>query len=707
MRQSVFKLRPIIIGLVAFSFLFLGSISGYAQSSKASMQTQIANCFPTQLGMAITPAGVQSCLDAMINSYQQYASVNAQVGTSYVFQASDYGQLVTFNNSGAIAATLPQASGSFATWNTHVVNNGSGVLTITPTISTINGASSLTVSPNQSVWIVSDGANYQVAFSSYSYIAPGTGNVVGSNPSTIGCAALWADTSGTLLGNNCGQVINATFPPYSATGNGTTNDYTAIQSAINAASAAGGGVVFLPQPSAYYAVGSTLTIPAVVTLVGVGAGDCIKPSASITDVIKIVGNNLSRVSNLCVANLSSNATNGIDFDPAVAGNNVLYVDHVFAFGFVDNYLNTNADRFVIQDSWSQSATGHGVHSLNDGQNSIIDNFYSIGDVTGIYYAHNGGVTTEGVTISNSGIYVTTGYAIQFDQGLFLNITNTNTAGPVYFNGSVNAIANVNINSLFVAQSSFGGTHGVGVNFVGNIADVNINGLSVATYANCGLQLQSTASLTVQRVSLQAGRFLDNGTAAGSADLCIDATNNGVANVTVANTWFESVGGSVVSVLENNSNTITASFGPNNVYFGGITTTRSNVIPVSGGVPFINSNLTESYSAALAAGKFMVGGGAGVAPATITLGGDCSFTSPNVTCNKTGGTAFGTLATLTPGTGVATALGNAVNGSGGLAPVASPAFTGTFNINGISGAGAASKYVCIDSGGNMLTQSGAC
>ena len=44
---------------------------------------------------------------------------------------------------------------------------------------------------------------------------------------------------------------------------------------------------------------------------------------------------------------------------------------------------------------------------------------------------------------------------------------------------------------------------------------------------------------------------------------------------------------------------------------------------------------------------------------------------------------------------------------GVAPLASPTFTGTLNINGISGAGSASKYVCVDSSGNMLTQSGAC
>src|ERR1700753_1738013 len=42
-----------------------------------------------------------------------------------------------------------------------------------------------------------------------------------------------------------------------------------------------------------------------------------------------------------------------------------------------------------------------------------------------------------------------------------------------------------------------------------------------------------------------------------------------------------------------------------------------------------------------------------------ISGDCSISSNVITCTKTNGAAFGTLATLTPGTGVATALGIAV------------------------------------------------
>ncbi len=91
--------------------------------------------------------------------------VNAQTGTSYTFAAGDIGHLVTFSNASPIAASLPQANTStFANgWSVTASNKNIGVVTITPTTSTINGASTYTLGANQSVKITSDGTNYQVS----------------------------------------------------------------------------------------------------------------------------------------------------------------------------------------------------------------------------------------------------------------------------------------------------------------------------------------------------------------------------------------------------------------------------------------------------------------------------------------------------------------------------------------------------------------
>lgn len=94
--------------------------------------------------------------------------VNAQTGTTYTVLQSDLGKLVTHSNASSIAVTLPQATGMFAAgWYYHTVNKGAGTVTITPTTSTINGASTLTLITNQAALIVSDGTNYQVAYRSH------------------------------------------------------------------------------------------------------------------------------------------------------------------------------------------------------------------------------------------------------------------------------------------------------------------------------------------------------------------------------------------------------------------------------------------------------------------------------------------------------------------------------------------------------------
>jgi hypothetical protein len=61
--------------------------------------------------------------------------------------------------------------------------------------------------------------------------------------------------------------INAQNPPYGATGKGTVDDTAAIQAALNAAGANGGGVVLLPRGN--YLISSHLVVPAQTSLVGV------------------------------------------------------------------------------------------------------------------------------------------------------------------------------------------------------------------------------------------------------------------------------------------------------------------------------------------------------------------------------------------------------------------------------------------------------
>lgn len=124
---------------------------------------------------------------------------------------------------------------------------------------------------------------------------------------------------------------------------------------------------------------------------------------------------------------------------------------------------------------------------------------------------------------------------------------------------------------------------------------------------------------------------------------------------------------------------------------------------SGGVPYYSSSSTIASSAALAANAIVLGGGAGAAPATTTTGTGV-VTAVGNAVNTTGGlvTQSGTLAasaivlgggastavsSTTTGTGVVTAIGNAVNTTGGLVTQ-----SGTLAANNVLLGGGASTAI---------------
>lgn len=91
----------------------------------------------------------------------------------------------------------------------------------------------------------------------------------------LGGAAAGAGLAATLVrADSASALTNSSFlynvkdVPYNATGNGTTDDTAAINSALAAAGLAGGGIVYLP-PGRYRITG-TLNVPSAVWLQGVG-----------------------------------------------------------------------------------------------------------------------------------------------------------------------------------------------------------------------------------------------------------------------------------------------------------------------------------------------------------------------------------------------------------------------------------------------------
>lgn len=87
--------------------------------------------------------------------------VRAVTGTTDTILAADRGKLVTYSNAGAIAVTVPQATGSFTTpYIVDIENLGVGAVTLTPTTSTVDGAATLVLQQHQGVKLSSDGTNW-------------------------------------------------------------------------------------------------------------------------------------------------------------------------------------------------------------------------------------------------------------------------------------------------------------------------------------------------------------------------------------------------------------------------------------------------------------------------------------------------------------------------------------------------------------------
>lgn len=149
----------LIAGAVALAqvpSLFVTSLTGNEQ----------INIVVPSTGTLVTNPQTQVVTTKTLAAYvnAQTGGINAQTGTSYTVVASDAGKFLTFNNASAVAVTLPQAvAPNFGVGATLTMADlGAGAATITPTTSTINGASTFVINQNRSATLVSDGANWQV-----------------------------------------------------------------------------------------------------------------------------------------------------------------------------------------------------------------------------------------------------------------------------------------------------------------------------------------------------------------------------------------------------------------------------------------------------------------------------------------------------------------------------------------------------------------
>jgi hypothetical protein len=209
-----------------------------------------------------------------------------------------------------------------------------------------------------------------------------------------------------------------------------------------------------------------------------------------------------------------------------------------------------------------------------------------------------------------------------------------------------------------------------------------NACQVTGSYNFFLNFNANAVVSLGQCNGSPGLTFNSGFAILQQGVIIDGAS-GLSSGTPSFTGFSGITGPRCIVSGNFDVT---GLNPNSVFPGSV-----DCIPTKGvgavGVPS-GSGASSTYSFGSAGQLFASqGGGGGNPDVWASVGGDCtsSFsTTINFTCTKTNGTAFGALATLTPGTGVATALGNNTNASGGVptVPVANAALANaSVTVNG--------------------------
>ena len=317
---------------------------------------------------------------------------------------------------------------------------------------------------------------------------------------------------------------------------------------------------------------------------------------------------------------------------------------------------------------------------------------------------------------------------------FVNIGSSSVLGGTDANVQFGALAN---NNLIAYDSAVGywknvTASSIGLGTVTSVSVVSANGLA-GTVATATTTPAITLSTTI------TGLLKGNGTAISAAASGTDyapATSGtsilygngsgGFSNVTIGTGVSFAAG--TLSATGSGGSVTSVSFTGGIITVATATSTPAlTVAGTSGGIPYFSSASTWATSAALAAGSLVQGGGAGVAPSTITtgtgvvtaLGVNTGSAGAFVTFNGAGGTPSsmtatnltGTASGLTAGTasavavggitglgtGVATALavnvgsaGSPVVNGGALGTPSSGTVTnltgtGSININGTVGA----------------------
>jgi hypothetical protein len=440
-----------------------------------------------------------------------------------------------------------------------------------------------------------------------SYVEPGDGHILA-----------WSDAANAYLPKAPSDVPTAlgrTPQEYGAVGDGVADDTAAIQAALDAVGAAGGGVVYVPAGT--YLISSDLTIPDKVFLVGAGPQATVIKLAdgSNTDLLKsedfdtLTGTNESAppsfvgVMNLRIdGNKTNNPTGGTGLQTYVRA---LFIDRLIITDCDSNGLYTEGPSSGAGvSSWENLPPGrvgwltcmrnggHGWHHL--GHSDMQVGFYHaiINDQNGLLMETIPGVTRSTMNADHlriSSNSVSGGYA-----GVRLTGTGTDlicAVGRFENNGGAGLTAEANtiarVGVAQILQNCKSGTDTAQLMLTSahrsQFSNVTVRDFYQATTQNDGIMVSSSTRVMIRGTI--DGTADPNGPDVGVANtgeglrLLGSSTAEGVYDVNIRN--FDGTGGAALVTSGIKHNNIRASLRDSNRLWNNSSAGEGNIYDITG------------------------------------------------------------------------------------------------------------------------------
>jgi Cu/Ag efflux protein CusF len=494
--------------------------------------------------------------------------------TTYTAAAQDL--VLTDATSGAFAVTLPTAPADKTMVEVKKIDSSANAVTIT-----CGGSDTFTVGGTTLALAVQGHAatvRYQASTSKWITVS----NDVPLTQSDLRYALIPRTTAKKAVAQD-ELMINV--KDYGAVGNGTTDDTTAIQNAVNAATA-GGTVLF---PVGYYKITSAITVTQPICLQGTVAG---KDGSGIgSGIMSTSGTNAFTCSSdrvsfrdlMFLANTYEGATISsrtwaIKF---TTGDSCSVIRCRFQYYYYGIWF-ANCQLWTVDDNLFHNNSGYGLLIQNvalpdAGDQNLTKNTFQAGTaVTGTWssggligattmtLASNPGISV-GSTIVGTGIPANTsvtavaGSVITFDNA----VTGSNAAGTYTFDNWAGLAQ--------VRQESGGGTKVVGNKFLGGpigyqVAPTDGAGTSILPMTGNSFELHTFANIhltagtggagtgTFRRIVITGNQFTS--TLVAQAALYCDTTNNQFNEVMFSNNILVGTTASTQFVRLSNVNGIT-------------------------------------------------------------------------------------------------------------------------------------------------------